>query len=152
MSTQFTPGAATEIAHKCTVATTGNNHPLSPSETLGQYGVSTSEQISLIKIRVRTDEDIGLTHFGRSIEANALKDLDTSWTIMKLSDVIFDNSLSVAADLPFVTTEATSPASVTEEPRSNTLIEFTRENPVYALVISTGAGAVLGFVLGRILR
>lgn len=97
MSTQFTPGAATEIAHKCTVGTTGNNHPLSPSDTLAQYGVSTGEQVSLIKVRIRTDEAIGLPHFGRSIEANALKDLDTSWTIMKLSDVVFDNSFNVAA-------------------------------------------------------
>jgi hypothetical protein len=153
MSTEFTPGAATEIAHKCTIVTLGNNHPLEPSQTLGDYGVSDSPQISLIKTRIRTDNDIGLPHFGRSIDANALKDLDTTWTIMKLSDVIFDNAVVAAADLAFATAEAvTQPSTLPETPSSNALVEFTRENPVAAMVTSAAAGMIVGLVLGRILR
>ena len=98
MPKEFTPGAATEIAHKCTIATTGNNHPLTPSQTLGEYGVFTSEQVLSIKVRIRTDDDIGLPAFGRSISPNALKDLDTGWTIMQLSDVIFDFSFVAGAE------------------------------------------------------
>ena len=153
MSNEFTPGASTEIAHNCTVATLGNNHPLRPSETLGDYGVSGSEQVSLIKTRIREDEDIGLPLFGRSIDANALKDLNTSWTIMKLSDVIFDNSFGVAADLEAIASEGVpQPSTVNERPRSNALMEFTRENPAAALAISAAAGMMVGYFLARILR
>src|SRR5215213_1519001 len=152
MSTQFTPGVATRIAHNCTVGTTGNNHPLSPSDTLGDYGVFSGEQISLIKTRIREDEDIGLPHFGRSIDPNAHKDLDTSWTIMKLSDVVFDHSFSSAMDLEFVAREVARPTTVPDVPRSNVLINFTRENPAVALAVSVTAGFVLGLFLSRSLR
>lgn len=152
MSTQFTPGASTAIAHGCTVATLGNNHDLRPSETLGQYGVTNSEQISLIKTRIRENEDIGLPHFGRSIDPNALKDLDTSWTIMKLADVIFDNSFIVAADFEFVTTEAVPQPTTGRTSRSNELMEFTRENPAAALAAAAAVGMMVGFFLGRIIR
>ena len=97
MSSKFTPGAATEIAHKCIIATTGNNHTLTPSHTLGDYGVFSPEQILSIKVRIRTDNNIGLPFFGRTINPNALKDLDTGWTILQLSDVIFDFSFMAGA-------------------------------------------------------
>ena len=152
MSTQFTPGLATRMAHNCTVATTGNNHPLNPSDTLGDYGVFSSEQVSLIKTRIREDDDIGLPHFGRSVDPNALKDLNTSWTIMKLSDVIFDNSFSSAMDLESVAREVERPTTVPDVPRSNVLMNFTRQNPAAALAASVAAGFVLGLFLGRSLR
>jgi hypothetical protein len=152
MSNQFSPGAATQIAHKCTVATTGNNHPLEPSDTLGDYGVFGSPQISLIKTRIRTDGNIGLPHFGRTIDPNALKDLDTDWTIMRLANVIFDQSFdSGVADLEFAA-DASRPVSAPERPRANALAEFARENPTQAMVMSAAAGMMLGFVLGRIFR
>ncbi|MET0623737.1 MAG: hypothetical protein ABW250_12205 [Pyrinomonadaceae bacterium] len=152
MSNQFSPGAATQIAHKCTVATTGNNHPLSPSHTLGDYGVFGSPQISLIKTRIRTDGNIGLPHFGRAIDPNALKDLDTDWTIMKLATVIFDQSFdSGVADLEFAA-DASRSVSAPARPRANALTEFAQENPTQAMMMSAAAGMMLGFILGRILR
>ena len=153
MSTQFTPGASTAIAHNCTVSVTGNNHPLSPSETLGDYGVFASEQISLIKTTIRTNGDIGLPFFGRSIDPNALKDLNTTWTIMKLADVIFDNSFSTAADAAFVGPEgAPQPTPAAPTPSPNALMDFTRENPAAALAAAAAVGMMLGFLMGRIVR
>lgn len=154
MSQQFTPGAATEIAHKCTVATTRNNHPLSPGHTLGDYGVFGSEQLSLIKTRIQTDKDIGLPRFGRSINPNALKDVDTGWTIMKLSNVISDQSFDRgASDLPFAPADvAPRPADTMERTRSNALAEFARENPTQSIMMAAAAGMMMGFVLGRIRR
>jgi len=152
MANQFTPGAATEIAHKCTVATTGNNHPLSPSETLGDYGVFSGEQISLIKTRIRTDNAIGLPHFARSIDANALKDVSVDTTIMELSNIIFDNSFSAVSDLAFATEAIPRSATAPQQPRSDALLEFTRENPGFALITTAAAGLMLGYLLGRVLR
>lgn len=94
MPEEFTPGNATDVAHKCTIAATLNNHPLRPNETLAEYGVSTNEQILLIKTRIRTNSDFGLPHHGRSIDPNALKDLDPDWRIADLSNVILDESIS----------------------------------------------------------
>lgn len=91
---EFTPGDATDVAYKCTIATTLNNHPLAPNETLHEYGVSSSEQILLIKTRIRTNNDFGLPHHGRSIDPNALKDVDTDMTIAVLSDIILENSFA----------------------------------------------------------
>lgn len=152
MSTQFTPGASTAIAHNCTVATLGNNHELHPSETLGQYGVFSDVQISQIKTRIRENKDIGLPHFGRSIDPNALKDLDTSWTLMKLADVIFDNAFIVAADLVFLEDAVPQPTILTPTSRSNALMEFTREKPAAALGAAAAAGMMVGLLLGRIFR
>ena len=155
MSNQFTPGASTQIAHNCTIATTGNNHPLRPSETLGDYGVSTSEQILLIKTRIRTNPDIGLPRFGRTIDPNALKDLDTGTTIMQLADVIFDNAFIADSDEAFAASEgvvATRRAGGVARPRTNALIEVIRQNPVAALMAATAAGMLTGFMLGRMRR
>lgn len=151
MSNQFSPGAATQIAHKCTVATTGN-HPLNPSDTLGDYGVSDSAQILLIKTRIRTDSNIGLPQFGRTIDPNALKDVDTGWTIMRLANVIFDQSFDIgAADLEFAAGASRS-VTAPQGTRSNALAQFARENPTQALMMSAAAGMMVGFVLGRMLR
>jgi hypothetical protein len=163
---EFTPGDATDVAHKCTIATTLNNHPLRPSETLGEYGVSTSEQILLIKTRIRTNQEFGLPHHGRSIDPNALKDIDTDTTIADLSNLIFDESFDVPSDLPFPTSDvafaadadagspvgassaASAESSSAASGRAGAMVEFTRQRPVEALMISAAVGMLMGLVMG----
>jgi len=155
MSNQFTPGASTQIAHNCTIATTGNNHPLSPSETLDDYGVETPDQILLIKTRIRTNPDIGLPRFGRTIDPNALKDLDTGTTIMQLADIIFDNAFIADSEGAFAAAEAgeaARPAGGVARPRANAMIEAIRQNPVPALMAAAAAGMLMGFMMGRTRR
>jgi hypothetical protein len=95
-SDDFTLGDAVSIAHKCTVEVAGHDHELDPSATLENYGIKTGEQEALLKKDVRTNDDIGVPAFDREINANALKDLNKTWTIGKLRDVIFDSSTSMA--------------------------------------------------------
>lgn len=153
MSNPLTPGASTAIAHNCTIATTGNNHPLRPSETLGDYGVSTDDQILLIKNRIRTNSAIGLPRFGHTIDPNALKDLDTSWTIMMLADVIFDNAfVSPDAEEAFAASEsvvALRGAGGAVRPRAGALVEMVRQNPIPALVVTAAVAMLTGFMMGR---
>lgn len=154
---EFTPGDATDVAHKCTIATTLNNHPLSPNETLADYGVSTSEQITLIKKRIRTDDAFGLPHHGRSIDPNALKDLDLDWRIADLSNLIFDESFESESAFinpsmakgPAVKLGRSSP-SISRP--ADTIVELTQQYPIQALVISATLGMLLGFVLGTTRR
>jgi len=91
----FSMGDALQIAHNCTNDVTGNNHPFAPSSTLEEYGIKTSEGISLVKNDIRTNESIGLPAYHRTIAPNALKDVTNEWTITKLSNVIFDFSVPV---------------------------------------------------------
>ncbi|MCA1565893.1 MAG: hypothetical protein LC803_09700 [Acidobacteria bacterium] len=153
---EFTPGDATDVAHKCTIATTLNNHPLRPNETLGDYGVSTSEQTLLIKTRIRTNQDFGLPHHGRSIDPNALKDIDTDTTIADLSNIIFDESFDTPSNLPFLTSDLTFPSAddegrpgaVAASGTAGAMVEFTRQNPVQALLISAAVGMLMGLIMG----
>lgn len=158
---EFTPGDATDVAHKCTIATTLNNHPLRPSETLAEYGISTGEQILLIKTRIRTNEDFGLPHHGRSIAPNALKDIDPDTTIASLSDIIFDQSFDLPSAMPFPTSDAQIPSGagageegVTGAASSvaGAVVEFTRQNPVQALMISAAMGMFMGLMIGSMRR
>jgi hypothetical protein len=158
---EFTPGDATDVAHKCTIATTLNNHPLRPNDTLGEYGVSTSEQILLIKTRIRTNNDFGLPHHGRSIDPNALKDIDTDTKLADLSNVIFEQSFDVASDIPFAASEMDVPSGTGTGERASAdavsnaasaIAEFTRQNPVQALMISAAMGMLMGFMLGGMRR
>lgn len=153
---EFTPGDATDVAHKSTIATTLNNHPLRPSDTLGDYGVSTSDQILLIKTRIRTNQEFGLPHHGRSIDPNALKDIDTDTTIADLSNIIFDESFDMPSNLPFPTSDLTLPSEADEgrpgraasSGTTGAMVEFTRQNPVQALLISGAVGMFMGLMMG----
>ncbi|MBC7911584.1 MAG: hypothetical protein H7Y30_13840 [Pyrinomonadaceae bacterium] len=158
---EFTPGDATDVAHKCIIATTLNNHPLRPNETLAQYGVSTGEQILLIKTRIRTNSDFGLPRHGRSIDPNALKDVDTDTTIADLSGIVFDESFDLPSALPFAASEVelSSRASTGSPARAgamsnaaNNVVEFTRRNPVQALMISAAMGMLMGLMIGTLRR
>jgi hypothetical protein len=157
---EFTPGDATDVAHKCTIATTLNNHPLRPNETLGDYGVSTGEQILLIKTRIRTNQDFGLPRHGRSIDPNALKDIDTDTTIADLSNIIFDKSFDTPSDLPFPTSDVTLPSGAdagrpggaAASGTVGAMVEFTRQNPVEALAISAAMGMLMGLLISSLRR
>jgi hypothetical protein len=157
---EFTPGEATDVAHKCTIATTLNNHPLRPNDTLGEYGVSTSEQLLLIKTRIRTNNDFGLPHYGRSIDPNALKDIDTDTKLADLSNIIFDESFDVQATPVFAAREMRLPSGAGTQARSLSgasnvtegILEFTRQNPIQALMISAAMGMMMGFMLGTMRR
>lgn len=160
---EFTPGDATDVAHKCTIATTLNNHPLRPNETLAEYGVSTSEQILLIKTRIRTNSDFGLPHHGRSIDPNALKDLDLDWRIADLSNVVFDESFESSSKMLMDAARSIVPqaardlgkqaaAAINPKGAGVAIVEFTKQNPIQALLISTTIGIMLGFLLGNAKR
>ncbi|HKO98696.1 MAG TPA: hypothetical protein VJU86_16980 [Pyrinomonadaceae bacterium] len=159
MADDFTPADATDVAHKCTVATTLNNHPLRPNDTLADYGVSTSEHILLIKTRIRTNSDFGLPYHDRSIDPNALKDLDLDWRMADLSNVVFDESFVSPSAMPIVAARSAEPRTripsirqgggVSQRTPSARLIEFTRQNPIEALLISTTIGILVGFLLGH---
>ena len=90
----FTPGEAMLVAYKSVTTTTGSGEPITPTATLAQYNARDPD-IPAIRNRVINNAEFGLAHYGRSMKANALKDLDTSWTLQNLADVTFDESFDV---------------------------------------------------------
>jgi hypothetical protein len=141
----FTLGDATTIAHNCTIDVAGHGHVLDPSAKLSDYGIETSEQEDLLKKDVRTNNGIGVPSFNRSISPNALKDLNKGWTISKLRDVVFDNSVPVGqgAGATGVTRGAAGPRRPDEE------AQFTRGQMMTAAVVGAAAGMLVGLFLGR---
>ncbi len=140
----FTLGDATTIAHNCTVDVAGHDHVLDPSAKLSDYGIDTSEQEDLLKKDVRTNKGIGVPSFNRSINANALKDLNKGWTITKLRDVIFDTSVPVAQPADTASFAARSLGQ-----RSTDAAQFTRGHMVTAAAVSAAAGMVMGLIIRK---
>jgi hypothetical protein len=138
----FTLGDATTIAHNCTVDVAGHDHVLDPSAKLSDYGIDTQEQEDLLKKDVRTNKGIGVPSFNRSINANALKDLNKGWTIAKLRDVIFDTSVPVVQPA-----DAFAPNSLGL--RSTDAAQFTRGHMVTAAAVSAAAGMVMGLFIRK---
>ena len=91
---EFTPGEAMLVAYKSVTTTTGSGEPITPTATLAKYNARDPD-IPAIRNRVINNAEFGLAHYGRSMNANALKDLDTSWTLQDLADVTFEESFVV---------------------------------------------------------
>ena len=142
----FTLGDAISIAHKCTVEIAGRDHDLEPSSTLEAYGIKTGEQESLVKKDVRTNGQIGLPAFNRTISPNALKDLTKKWTITKLSDIIFDFSHPTGEETLAAAASAGSPSGAG---RSAPPQRPARSAGTLTVMISAAAGFLMGFMLGQ---
>lgn len=94
MDEDFTPGDAINIAYKSVTTTTGSGEPVSPLKTLEEYG-TVQQDIPTIRSKVITNQEFGLPKYGRTMNPNALKDLNTGWTLQKLADITFDDSQPV---------------------------------------------------------
>jgi hypothetical protein len=83
----FSLGDAERCAHDC-ATDVGKSIEFDPSNTLGDYGLTASEQFSLYRKDIRTNTSFGLPSFGRTIDPNALKDLSDSNTILEVGKIL----------------------------------------------------------------
>jgi len=143
MADDFTLGQATDIAHKCAIDVSGQERELDPSAKLEAYNIITAEHEDLLKKDVRTNDAIGLPSYGRTINANALKDLTKQWTIAKLRDVIFDTSVSSAKTDAFSHFQEGLLRAPEPQP------SFSRSNLIAAALITGAAGFIIGFLGAR---
>lgn len=96
MAETFTPGAAMNIAYISVTSTTGSHSPVEPLFTLAKYNAHDPDLPS-IKDKILNNKESGLPHYQRTMNPNALKDLGTGWSLQKLADLIFDESVPQAA-------------------------------------------------------
>jgi hypothetical protein len=150
---QFTPGDAMFVAHQCVVHTTGSGEPAKPDATLDQYNVQTQQHLQGVRSRVRTNSDFGLPHFNRRIDPNALKDIATDTVMQELADLIFFQSFDVSQPLPTSAASASLPEfNVSDRGPLQAVSDFTRDNPMPALMIAASAGMLVGILFGGLLR
>lgn len=139
----FTRGDALRIAHNCTVDVVGHDHALDPSSKLSGYGIISTQQESLLRHDVLTNNSIGVPSYNRTLDPNALKDLSKDWTIGTLRDVIFENSESASAPPASVLAMA-APGGVSG--RGDTA---TPGRTLGVAALAGAAGMLVGFFIGR---
>jgi hypothetical protein len=151
MASDFTPGIAIRVGYNSVIDVTGSNRPLTPADTLARYNVVDDDQILLITTNIIENNSFGLPKFERTIDPDALKDLNNGWSLRDLGDVIFDESAPANPSPAFASQR--SVASVASGPAFSPvalsrLASVIQENPIAAVMISASIGVALGMLIG----
>jgi hypothetical protein len=151
MSDAFTPGVALRVGYNCVVDVTKSNRPIEPSEELRRYNVRTDQHVLLIDNNIHTNRRIGLPAHRRTMPINALKDMDSSWTMRQLGDVIFQNSVpaELSRDSSGFSRALESAFGESVAQASSGMLTSARNHPVEMMAVAAAAGMVLGFLIGR---
>jgi hypothetical protein len=147
----FTPGDAMFVAHQSVVHTTGSGEPAEPTRTLAEYNVNTPQQLQGVRDRIRNNTQFGLPHFNRSIDPNALKDIATDTVLQDLADLVLLQSFEVGQAMA-ASVRSNRGLDVTDGGPMQAVAEFTRQNPMSALMIAAGTGMLVGMLFGALLR
>jgi hypothetical protein len=85
---QLTAAQCLQICSDCIRDVTHSTRSLNPHDKLEMYNVNSDEQIDNVRVRIVGSHDIGVPHYGFSIDKNALRDMSTDWKISDLVDRI----------------------------------------------------------------
>ncbi len=148
MASDFTPGLAIRVGYNSVIDVTGSNRPLTPADTLDRYNVVDDDQILLIRNNIIENDSFGLPKFDRTIDPDALKDLNNGWSLRDLGDVIFDESTPTSPSPAFASRATVSSDEISSVTSNNPLVSLVQENPMAAVMISASIGLVLGMLIG----
>jgi hypothetical protein len=81
----MSPGDAESVAYDCVTRVTGSDLEFKPENPLEVYGVHTPVQCQLISVTIVGDKNIGVQNYGYTMDPNALRSLDKSWTLGQLA-------------------------------------------------------------------
>jgi len=148
MASDFTPGIAIRVGYNSVIDVTGSNRPLTPADTLDRYNVVDNDQILLIRDNIIENDSFGLPKFERTIDPDALKDLNSGWSLRDLGDVIFDESTSTSPSPAIASRASVLSDEVSPATSNNPLASLVQENPMAAVMVSASIGLALGMLIG----
>lgn len=87
---------AATIVVNC-IRVTGNfSGTMQPQDQLSILGITTPARINGLRNRIVNDNSIGVPSVNHSLNAAFLQDLSSDWTVIQLTLVVFNNSVSNA--------------------------------------------------------